>query len=178
MKTFAKIRLFLITSLIVVGLSSCDPTEKLPPGTFLEYRGHQVFTFGEGTHADSLNVQIWFQNGEGNIGMRPGETGFNFFVHLFDLTADSGFVPMQVRNDSTGLMEDIIYSYRIPATIAGQNPSEGSIKGTIDFGLGPRTGFGFIPVHSEQGIIRFEMYMYDRDKVRSNIVVTPDIRIR
>jgi hypothetical protein len=68
-------------------------------------------------------------------------------------------------------MEDVVYRFVIPVLSTGSSSVRGQLNLRVNVNPGMRS-------NSKQGIVRFEMYMYDRDLIQSNIVVTPDISIR
>jgi len=88
---------------------------------------------------------------------------------------DTAYEPLQTRNSATGELENVVYSYIIP-DLSADLYRKASIKGMLDIQISG--GFAFIPLLSKQGTIRFEIYMYDRDLIQSNIITTPDISIR
>ena len=181
MNNFAKIRFFFIIPLVCVGLFSCDPSEELPDELILEYVGVQNVLDSVGDLADIV-VRVNFQSGKGNIGLFPRDTVppfvgkylNNLFVHVFDRVSltDTIYEPLQ-DGRLPPEAEDVIRRFRIPvANMGGQK----SVKGTFDISF--LSGFKGYQMLSQHGIIRLEIYMYDRDFVSSNIVVTPDIQIR
>jgi hypothetical protein len=187
MKTFAKIQFFFIIPLVCLGFFSCDPNEKLPPETILEFVGIQQF--GDETGITDIQIQVHFQSGTGNIGLADGDTlpffpqyappfDKNLFVQVFDKISDTIFVPMQ-----NFLEEDYVLSWRIKTDVANGKQVKGMLN--IDVPVEPMN----FPEVSKHGIVRFEIYMLDRDLVPSSIqtpdgkiiqgnVVTPEISIR
>ncbi|MDR1950925.1 MAG: hypothetical protein LBP96_01700 [Bacteroidales bacterium] len=185
MNAFAKIRFFFILSLVGATLFSCDPNEELPPELILEYLGCQHF--GDSTGVTALKLQVRFKKGDGNLGIDPHETGKgkfvgkyenNLFVQVFDRVSltDTIYEPMTNPNSETGEDEDIVFKFTVPVVSESRTAS---VKGTIDFIV---EGFDFtngVKRDSKHGIVRFQIYMYDRDLNQSNTVTTiPDIRIR
>jgi hypothetical protein len=190
MKFSAKIRFFFKLTLLSGVFFSCDPNEKLPPETILEFVGFQ--RFADSTGLARLDIQINFQSGTGNIGLDSTETGKppyvapfdkNLFVHVFDKVSltDTIFVPLQTE---TFPSEDFIITYTIP--ILEGNPG---VRGTFDVHIFKPVPLENMQRESKHGIVRFEIYMLDRDLVRSYIkthdgeiiqanVVTPEISIR
>jgi len=171
MNSFAKIRFFLIIPLVCAVFFSCDPEEKLPPETILEFVEVQHFIDTAGNLVD-INVRVSFQNGKGNLGFLGRDTTENLFIHVFDRVSltDTIYEPMQTAHTPP---RDWIIPFRIPnLTPEGQK----SVRGMLDIGF--YTNFVWLQQQTEHGIIRFEIYMYDRDLVKSNTIITPDIRIK
>ncbi|MCL2412711.1 MAG: hypothetical protein FWC98_01055 [Bacteroidales bacterium] len=168
--TFAKIRKFFIIPLICLGFFSCIPEESFPPETILEFQRVQFWV--DAVNRDSLvgiSLLIRFQDGNGNIGNIAPDTTHNLFVHVFDRISltDTIYVPMQTIHPTSP--ENWVKSFAVP------NLGSGSVSGTFDVGF-----FDDFPLlqRAELGIVRFEIYMFDRDSVQSNRVITPDIHIR
>jgi len=172
MNNIAKIRFFFIIPLVCVGLFSCNPEEPLPPETILEYVEVQHFVDATGNLVD-INVRVSYQNGKGNLGFLGRDTIDNLFIHVFDRVSltDTIYEPMQNAHPTEP--ENVVISFAIPnLTPQGQK----SVRGMLDISFG--ANFIWMQMLSRHGIVRFEIYMYDRDLVKSNTVVTPDIRIR
>jgi hypothetical protein len=172
MNNIAKIRFFFIIPLVCVGLFSCNPEEPLPPETILEYVEVQHFVDATSNLVD-INVRVSYQNGKGNLGFLGRDTTDNLFIHVFDRISltDTIYEPMQDGHPTEP--KNVVISFAIPnLTPQGQK----SVRGMLDIGFG--ANFIWMQMFSRHGIVRFEIYMYDRDLVKSNTVVTPDIRIR
>ena len=183
MNAIAKIRLFFIISLACVGFFSCDPNEELPPELILEYIGVQ--RFGVGTQLDSISLQIRFQKGDGNVGLFPYDTIYpfvgkyrnNFFIYTFDKVSltDTIYEHFRIQNtQNIDLWDTLYYRSRIPIL---NNSRTESVKGRIEYGIGGNY-VRDMREYSKHGVVRFEIYMYDRDLVRSNKIITPDIFVR
>jgi hypothetical protein len=170
MNAFAKIQFFFIIALVSVVFFSCDPNEELPPETVLEYIGCQMF--GDSTGISELNLQIHFQDGDGNIGVANPEN-HNLFIKVLDKQSetDTIYTLMQIGNLEP---KDLILTY--PVGILGEQNS--SIKGTIDIPIQKDMGLSDMQEISKLGIIRFEIFMHDQNLVPSNTITTPDIYIR
>jgi hypothetical protein len=118
-------------------------------------------------------LRIRFEKGTGNLGSLPGDTSNNLYVHVLDKQLDGTYAPM-FREFPAGDTTYIISSNTIP--VLSTNPKS-PIRGTLDIRI---TKFEVDNMQdlTKQGIVRFEIYMFDRDLVQSNIVTTPEIRIR
>ncbi|MDR0436878.1 MAG: hypothetical protein LBH22_01100 [Bacteroidales bacterium] len=175
MNAFAKIRFFFIISLIGVVLFSCDPNEKLPPETFLEFVNYRII------NDTAMNLKVRFQKGNGNLGLDDRDTNppfvgkyrNNLFIHVLDKQPDGTYAPMRIPINNE-LWDTIIYSNRFPFLNTDPNSS---VRGMIDI---PIPGGDFEPMqkHSELGWVKFEVYLYDRDLIRSNTVISPEIQIK
>ena len=185
MNALAKIHFFFIISLVGVVFFSCYPTEKFPREIFLEYVACQHFS--DGTRDTALNLQVRFQKGDGNLGLEKRDTthpyvgkyAHNLYVYAFDKDEDGTYKPIQI--EIAGHPIDIVFPYQIP--ILTTNPKS-SLKGILDIRV-RGLSFDRMQAVSKQGVIRFEIYMYSRDVMpngddleQSNIITTPDIRIK
>lgn len=167
MKFFAKIRFFFLFSIVCVGFFSCDPNEKLPPETFLEYVGTQQI--GDSSGITGIVIQVNFQDGDKNIGALDSSN--NVFVAPFDKLETGDYQAFQTTDVEP---KDVIFEFSMPDP---DEPNSPSIKGLLDINI-QGANFDFMKLFSKQGIVRFEIWMIDRDSVPSNIIVTPDISIR
>ena len=182
MNIFAKIRFFFIIPIVCFGLFSCDPNEKLPLELVLKYEGCQIF--GNSTGIDSLRLQIRYEKGDGNLGIDAKEEGTppfvgkyqnNLFIYVFDRVSLTDTIYEPLHDGGPGETKPVTYHSRIPVL---SDSRTASVKGMIY-----RTISGIdiegIQKSSKYGIVRFEIYMYDRDLNRSNIIKTiPDIHVR
>jgi hypothetical protein len=180
MNPFAKIRFFFLIPLVGVMFFSCDPNEKLPPETILDFASIQYF--GNETQLDSLRLHVNFQDGDGNIGLAKHDTfppfvgkyRDNLFVYVYDKVSDTIYELMRKQNDKDiEIWDSIIFSFKVPVL----RESTGSVKGMLSFSV-VKNNISLMQNLSKKGMVRFEIYMYDRDLVKSNTVVTPDIRIQ
>jgi len=158
-----------------VGLFSCDPNEKLPPETILEYMGVLHLVDNITGELVDIVVEVSFQNGKGNLGFLGRDTTDNLFIHVFDRVSltDTVYAPMQDLDPTAP--EDVVISFAIPnLKLKGQKSTKGVLK------IGFYSSFNFMQHEhsSKYGIVRFEIYMLDQDSVPSNTVTTPDIHIR
>ena len=115
-------------------------------------------------------LSIYFQDGDGDIGLRAkdtlppfnkdGDYYYNYVIRYFE------------KRDSAGYTEVILnppYSARLPILNQGYEgkPIKGVIVDTLE--LDP---------HPEFDTIRFELFIYDRALNKSNVLVTPVIALR
>ena len=159
-----------IISLLVVSVTliSCLPNEDFPKEPVLEYTGFSIADTVNGV--DPLGyVHLRFTDGDGNVGLDEADTlgvfhpdsafGKNLFIFPFKkiggefVTAES-FAPNHVR-------------------IAPRlSDSDDPMEGDIDAGL-------FIPAKTaldsfDTVILRWEIYLVDRDRNMSNVITTPE----
>ena len=173
MDIFAKIRFFFIIPLVCVVLFSCDPNEKLPPETKLEWEGVQFFVDTARNLVD-INLQIRFQDGDGNIGYIGSDTTFNLFIHVFDRTSLTDTIYEAMLQPGIPVdPDDWVIRFAIPNLNTEGQPS---VKGMLNISFG--ANFPFLRSGSRHGVVRFKIYMFDRDAVQSNVIITPDITIR
>jgi len=164
----AKIRFFLIISLVSVGLFSCLPEENFPNETILTFEGVEFSTFVESNFTFiEMIVRIGFQDGDGNLGNLRSDTTYNLFVHVFDVLPD-GAIPMQISHNYGVDWEDWIRLSRFP------DLGPGPVSGT--FNIHFLSEFGLLQGQSQYGIVQFKVYVYDRAGIRSE-VITPNINI-
>ena len=162
----AKIRFFLIISLVSVGLFSCLPEENFPPETVLEFQGVRFVTIVDGNlEFPGMIVDIGFQDGDGNLGNLPSDTVPNLFVHVFDVRQDT-VVPMLT-------IDEVDPEYWVK-TFVVPDLGRGSVSGT--FNIGFFSDFEWLQ-RAVEGVVRFKIYIYDRDLTGSNEVITPNINI-
>jgi len=165
--TIAKIRFFLIISLVSVGLFSCLPEENFPPETVLEFQGVQFSAFVESNIPFiEMLVNVGFQDGDGNLGNIRPDTAHNLFMHVFDVLPDT-VVYMQTIIGADTL--DWIRSFNVP------DLGPGPVSGTLNIRF--LSDFPLLQERSQDGIVQFKVYIYDRAQVRSNELITPNINI-
>ena len=163
----AKIRFFLIISLVSVGLFSCTSEENFPNETVLTFEGVEFSAFMESNFPFiEMIVRIGFQDGDGNLGAIHPDTTHNLFVHIFDVLPDT-IVNMQTVIDADTV--DWVRTSRVP------DLGPGPISGT--FNIHFLSEFPLLQESSQYGIVRFKVYVYDRARIRSNEVITPNISI-
>jgi len=163
----AKIRFFLIISLVSVGLFSCVSEENFPPETVLTFEGVEFSTFVESNFTFiEMIVRIGFQDGDGNLGTIHPDTTHNLFMHIFDVWPDTVVNMQTVINADT---VDWVRSFNV------RDLGPGPMNGT--FNIHFLSEFDLLQGRSQYGIVRFKVYVYDRAQIRSNEVITPNINI-
>ena len=172
--TIAKIRFFLIISLVSVGLFSCLLEENFPDETVLTFQDVQFFAFIESNIPFvEMIVNVRFEDGDGNLGTIRPDTAHNLFVHVFNVLSDNTVVPMQISHNEGADWEDWIRTFNVPDLGPGPVSGTFNIRFLSDFPLLQhlsQQGQG-------QGIVQFKIYVYDRAGDRSNELITPNINI-
>ena len=164
-RLFRGVILSLVTLLI---LSSCIKQEEF--SDIPEIRSRQfLLIFDTGQYAVQGILSFNFQDGDGDIGLNPGDTFtpynragdyyYNLVIHYFE-------------KQDTGWGEVILsppYSARIPVLNPGYSgkPIKGFISDTL--AMDPAPDFD---------TVKFEFFIYDRALNQSNILTTPDIILR
>ncbi len=104
---------------------------------------------------DSLSVRIDFQDGDGDIGLKNGETGVNAYL----MDSRTGFA----------------LSYKIPYISA--NASHEAVSGSVWFTIEPFS-INCRPDHIGFDTLHYEIYIVDRAGHESNHAKTDDIIIQ
>jgi len=159
--------LFLLASWIIF-FSSCMKKEKYPDTPQIEFAGW-TSVFDTGQFAKRGIMNITFKDGNGDIGLNPGDTFppfnkqgdyyYNYIITYFEKQAGA-YVKVDLNPP---------FSARIPV-LTPDDPNK-AIKGIIvdTLALNPHPLFD---------TIRFELFIYDRALHKSNVVITPDIILR
>ncbi|MBL4753137.1 MAG: hypothetical protein JKY52_06025 [Flavobacteriales bacterium] len=147
------------TALLIAGLTSCLEGSQFPDEPEIEFIS-TVFTDSVdllGNQSFIGIITLGFTDGDGDIGIRQGDTTKNMFV--FQVGIDNG------QNQAPTNL-----SYGIPfVTPSGQNKN---IKGEIDVEINiPNPLINPYPYDS----VFFEIYIEDRGKNQSNMITTPSI---
>lgn len=103
------------------------------------------------TQADSVKIKIDFTDGDGDMGVKQGETTPNFFM----VDSRKGF----------------IYNFLIPYV-----EPKGNVKAISGNFVYTNPGITLTPGHLID-TLHYDIYIYDRAGHKSNIVSTPDIYV-
>ncbi|MGV3538339.1 MAG: hypothetical protein ACO1OQ_00920 [Rufibacter sp.] len=172
--------------MLVAGLFSCVQDPEFPLEPRITYRGVEQETKTDPTQGviESLILIVRFQDGDGNLGLSADRTKFpgdfqgpfadnqtthhNFFTFV-ERKVNDKYEPLKVFNNQ------LTYHGRFPrvSTEERQEPLEGDIRYNINF-VKRSTG----SVIKNGDIIRFRMYIYDRELNKSNEVTSEDIVIK
>ena len=177
MKIFAKIRFFFIIPMVFIGFFSCDPNEKLPPGTTLDWIGNgvQYLCDSAGLELEGIILQVSFQSGEGNIGSNDTAVR-NLFVHVFDriITGTDTIYDTMKKADPPMNPDNVVIDFRVPMDI--HLGKQGPVKGTFDIGIYRFPDLRYMQQQTKQGWVRFEIYMLTQD-LKSSDTICKDIYI-
>ena len=151
----------LAVSAVVLLLPACLKTEKFPVEPLIEYKSLEQF-------GDSASLVISFTDGDGDIGLAPGDTfpPYDTLPYYYNL-----FVEYEELQNGTWTTVDLLLPlyYRIPViTPAGQNKT---LEGDIAVALAP---FPTNPV-SLFDTVRYTVKLVHRDLHESNTVITEEI---
>jgi hypothetical protein len=166
--THISIRIFITTLIGMSLLSSCIKQEEFSDIPEISYRPFVLF-FDTGQYAVKGILSFDFQDGDGDIGLYPGDTfppydrGGNYYYNLvirYFEKRDSGYVEVVL---------DPPYSARIPV-LNPDYPGK-AIKGFISDTLA-------MDQTPDYDTVRFEYFIYDRALNKSNVLTSPDIPLR
>ncbi len=151
-------------------LTSCIKQENYPDIPEIGYAGMQlVYTTDTTPYPFEGILSITFQDGNGDIGLRPrdtfppfnkeGEYYYNYVIRYFE-KRDTGWAEVIL---------DPPFSARLPILNQGYDgkPIKGLITDTLSMDPSP-----------DYDTVKFEMFIYDRALNKSNVVSTPDIILR
>lgn len=166
MRSISYIALLLTFTLV---LGSCRKIVQLPPEPHIEFVSFAVFDTTDilGNNSKGGRLKIYFEDGNGDLGLRPAETGqedtTNLFLTLYRKT--NGNMVQVPDND---LMKPS--PYRIP--YMERTGSNKILKGTITVAMlylfyDPR----------ENDTIMYDIYIKDRANNLSNTVSTSEIAL-
>ncbi|MEN8786956.1 MAG: hypothetical protein ABF264_03000 [Flavobacteriales bacterium] len=162
----AKISLFVI--LLIGMLSSCLKPETFPLEPIIEFDSFRAMS-------DSGEISISFTDGDGDIGLREGDTTgsfssnqtfhHNLFIEYYEKDDILGWIR---GKDLAG--NDITFLYRVPyLTPNGNNKA---LKGIIKVVIEPSY---FNPLSSQSDTILYKIRLADRDLNVSNTIESPVI---
>lgn len=159
-------KIALLAFVTVVLFTACVKKENIPATPVLTFNSFTQYLSG---NADSAVMQVNFTDGNGNIGYlgNPADAQPNFFIfQLWD--SSNHWVPFY---GDTGAST---FSYKIPnLTPSGSNKSlTGIIKIRMIPYLAPN-----IKSLSHGDTIKFNVWLFDRDGVKSNVLTTPTFYI-
>ncbi|WP_439882287.1 hypothetical protein ACSX1A_03800 [Pontibacter sp. MBLB2868] len=184
--------------LLTVLLSSCRKEPHYPDAPTIEFKRVEQFHFNNGNNIkrDSIVVVVGYQDGDGNLGLRPidqnpqttdpdskapfdasSDYNNNFITDLyikkplFPGSPDSSFVKFQFPVAGSS------FSGRFPrlSNDDREEPLEGEIKYTVN----GKNGFTS-DIFKPGTIIKFEIFIYDRETPvpnKSNVIETSPIKL-
>jgi len=152
----------------ILFFTSCMKKEKYPDIPQIEFAGW-TSVFDTGQFAKRGILGITFKDGNGDIGLNPGDTFPPFnkqgdYYYNYVITYYEKQVGAYVKIDL-----DPPFSARIPV-LTPDDPNK-AIKGIIidTLAMNPNPLFD---------TIRFDLFIYDRALNKSNVITTPDIILR
>ncbi|WP_192820662.1 hypothetical protein [Rufibacter sp. LB8] len=180
-----KRQLLLLFSLATfLGIGSCTQDPEFPDVPSLTFREveQSVITIPNQGIAESLILVLRFQDGNGDLGLSSDRSRFpqdfagdfadnmayhfNIVVKTYKKNTAGDFLPLVFQT------VPVSYSGRFPrvSTEDREEPLEGDIRYTLNF-VKATTG-NFI---KRGDVLRFEVFIYDRSKNKSNTVMSPDV---
>lgn len=160
--------IFFVAVLLTVVLYGCELPifPKEPAISFKELKYNKT--------ADTLVLTITFRDGDGDLGISTDDTleAFNYYVEPFKKTSE-GFKPAQLPQFTPGVVST--FNGRFPVLKRDGQP--GPIEGDLDYTivlLDPPdfTNENYIVPYDT---IRFQVYINDRQKNRSNMVTSSEV---
>lgn len=165
MKDLKYIGLLILTGGLL--LPSCVKEKNFPVVPVIAFKEYLSY------NNDSADCIITFKDGDGDVGIEEGDsTSPNDLKmkYLYKDTTDGLFKPYDEIIDTTGVMDTLFYSYRVPnLTPDGQFKAlDGEIRAKL------RAAPIYYPTHHD---IKFEITLRDRAGHVSNMITTDVIHI-
>lgn len=167
----------LIAAVAIIGISSCAKKENYPITPAITYKQHILYTPG-----DSLDIQINFTDGDGDIGYATGDTAapYNCYLeYLVDTNNSGNFVTIENTlnvNPKATTADTIAYTYVIPYITPTGNDK--ALNGIIQIRL--HSGdwrFTTIPFANLGLAIKFRIWIIDRAGHISNRILSDAILV-
>ncbi|MGL4597310.1 MAG: hypothetical protein ACRCYO_07280 [Bacteroidia bacterium] len=150
------------SGLLLATLSACKPEPVFPiePSlVFKEYIQSQT--------SDSLQVVFTFTDGDGDIGIAPGDADTNMLLTAYYRNALGEYIVYPNFNTVNNPFDSLVYPYRVPRLTASQKGVEGDIYVVINE--------AFISYYDT---IAFNAFIVDQAGHKSQIVRTPELILR
>ncbi|RIJ41417.1 hypothetical protein [Pontibacter oryzae] len=169
------------TMLLVLALiaSGCREEPNYSEIPHIEFDRVEQYTYTNNKIiSDTLIIAIDFQDGDGNLGLnRVGLDGtqsgpdFEPPFNSGSLYFNNFFAKLQIKRGNTYVDSFVNFDGRFPRLSSSDSPEtlEGEIRYTID----SFSSDAFPPGDT----VRFEIFIYDRDLNKSNVVYTDDVVI-
>jgi hypothetical protein len=167
----------LIATVAIIGISSCAKKENYPITPAITFKQNILYIPG-----DSLDVQINFTDGDGDIGEPTGDTAapYNCYLeYMVDTNNTGNFVTLESNvplNPKATTQDTIAYPYTIPYITPTGNDK--ALNGIIQIRL--HTGdwrFTTSPFANLGLRIKFKIWIIDRAGHISNRVLTDPILV-
>jgi hypothetical protein len=160
---------YALFALVLLFVAGCKKFETYPPEPIIEFIS--LTKIPNTLNIDDKGIlKIGFTDGDGDIGLGQGDTlspfnpggayYYNFFIFYYE--KQHGTYVKFISNPP-------VHS-RIPPVVS--DVSDRGIKGEIEIEVEINNFF------SPYDTIQFEMYIYDRALNKSNVIRTPDIKIK
>jgi hypothetical protein len=153
-----------VTGAIILA-ASCRKIEELPDTPRIEFQSFEIFDTTDilGNKSKGGRLKFYFEDGDGNVGLKQPETRFddstNLFFTLYKKT--NGIMQPASKNDPLAPA-----AYRVPYMVRlGQNKI---LKGTIS------VTFLYL-FYTPADTISYDFYLEDRDYNESNVETTSEI---
>ncbi|TND08703.1 MAG: hypothetical protein FD123_1919 [Bacteroidetes bacterium] len=154
----------------------CKKEDTFPPEPAIEFK--EFKKLGN----DSAQVIITFTDGDGDIGLGQEDTTgpfnntskyyYNFFMRYYYQDSLGNFKPFLLYLNTDTILDTLDFNYRVPNLT--QNDQKESLTGDIIVTLHPFTLY-HAPGHN---VIRYEIYIVDRELHESNKVMSTDILVQ
>ncbi|MCF8297794.1 MAG: hypothetical protein K9J13_09650 [Saprospiraceae bacterium] len=180
MKFASKLK-YIITLIILSFLFSCAEKEEYPVTPYIKFESFIKYT-GEMGNEDKGKLDIFFTDGDGDIGLDQGDTlapfnpeskyYYNFFIqYLEKINGKFEAIYITFYNPETQEFDTITHNARIPPLTT--NLVNKGIKGNIEIALDI---YNYInPVNDT---IAFDVYIVDKALHKSNVIRTPEIIVK
>ena len=163
-------RVFLWTILfakvgIALLLTGCQRPVRYPPEPYLEYRGYEILAATDDRPFPALQVEVYFRDGDGDIGLEPGDT---MPPHFCDTCKYFHNLFTTVFNKIDG---DYVLPFEEPSRIRDITPigQNKTLEGTFFYRVNLN--------NRSADTLRVDMQLVDRALNKSNIETTPDIYV-
>jgi hypothetical protein len=161
------LKYWIIFLIVLFNLIACKKIEQLPAVPYIEFNSFTVFDTTDilGNNAKAGRLKFYFEDGDGDLGLKPPSEIQNDTTNLFFTLFRKKDGTMVTAPDNDPLKPS---SYRIPyMERLGQNKI---LKGTISVIF----QYNF---YSSSDTIRYDFYIKDRALNASNVVSTSEIII-
>lgn len=169
---------FCVLAALVV---SCVKPKTFPVEPYIEFR-RNILTYtptGTGDSIPSLEVEFYFQDGDGDIGRSDtsetfpyvGDSLYNLHFQLYRVLSDSLLEKVYLP-DTTGEWHPMAYPYhlRYIEPVNANHALRGIIRWEVD-------DFPMTAKKMENNTVCYSIYLYDRALHRSNVIYTDPIRL-
>jgi hypothetical protein len=167
MKSAIKVLLMFIPAALL--MQSCLKPDEYPPVPAVSYKSIAIIS-------DSLILEVDFTDGDGDIGLNPGDTtgefaiGKPYYYNLFVQYWEWNHNTQQWQPGLTIQGDTISFDYRIPyITPGGRNKA---LKGVIQTTIEP---IYYNPISPYSDTIKYKIRLVDRAFNSSNKIWTPEI---